>query len=172
MSESVKWGPRRVLRPLSPNWQLATELPPVHAPVVGSMTETKAGGLLGTWLGDAGVGGLEVDGDARDAAGKLGSVSLEDALAGGGVGLAQHAERKAAVQEGGLRDRPVAEDLAEQAVLRVERELQHAVGGEVVAYVVVAVAVLAAELAGQRMPWVEKGSRPPLETSSRQWLRV
>ena len=48
--------------------------------------------LLGARLRDAGVGGLEVGGDAGDAAGELRSAALEDALAGSGVGLAEHGE--------------------------------------------------------------------------------
>ena len=117
MSESVKCGPRTVLRPASPNWQLADESPPVQAPVVGSTTETKASGiepLPGSGDGDAGVRGFLIERLAGNAARKLRSVGLKDAVAVRRVGLAEDGERKAGVKERGFRERPAAEESAQQ----------------------------------------------------------
>ena len=40
-----KSGPRKALRPESPNWQFFSESPPLHAPVDGSTAETNAFGF-------------------------------------------------------------------------------------------------------------------------------
>ena len=77
----------------------------------------------------------------------------------GGVGRAEDAEGQSAMQERGPGELPSAECLPQQRVAGGERNLVNGEGGEVVANIVVAVAVLRAKTAGQRGEDAERGER-------------
>src|SRR5579863_3527589 len=101
---------------------------------------------------------LGIDGYARQAIGiswrvelcRARSVRLKDPLAVCNVRLAQHTERESGVHKRSLGKRPPFENLPQNRMAETERHLIQAKSRNVVAHVVVAACVLAAQLSRER----------------------
>ena len=115
---------------------------------------------------------LAIERNAGDAIRILWAAALKDAVVIGRIGCAEHTEGQSTMQEGCLRELPAAKRLAQQSMAGVKWNLINAKGREVMANVVITVAVLLVQVARQRRKntRLEKANRPPFETSSMQWL--
>ena len=91
-----------------------------------------------------------VERHASDEAGELRAAAVDDAVAVGRVGSAQHRERHAAVEEYGAGNLPAINRTSKNRIANFPGKLVHIVGREVVSNVVIARAVVARQIAGKR----------------------
>lgn len=103
-----------------------------------------------SWLRDArniAISAVRID--ARHDAGKLRSASLHDSVSIRRVWRTQHGERHSAVPEHAAGDLPTVEGIAKRMVVKLYRELIDILAGEIVADIVIAITVVALEVARQ-----------------------